>query len=151
MLKKSLICGLLVLAAFGISVFGQGKTVVNNSKAKAMLLGKHKVSLQWISWDYFGTATVTNKNGVFYLTGKQKSRKDSDFVTIEGVITEINAKSFVFEGKIVTQVSHINGGNPCERNGEMTFKISGARKYWRLQDIENPCDAVADYVDLFFR
>ena len=52
------------------------------------------LSLQWISWDYFGSATVTNKGGVFYLKGKQKSRENSDFVEVDGVITEINDKGF---------------------------------------------------------
>lgn len=116
-----------------------------------MLLGKHKFSLQWISWDYFGTATVTQRNGVFYLKGEQKARKGTDFVRIDGVITEINEKNFKFEGKIVMQISHINNGEPCERNGEMDFKITGKRKYWRLQQMDNPCDTATDYVDIFFR
>ncbi len=150
-LKKFLLAGALALGIFGIGALGQEKTVVNDAKAKTMLLGKHMFSLQWISWDYFGTATVTNKRGVFYLKGEQKSRKDSDFVRIDGVIKEINSKDFVFDGTIVTQVSHINGGEPCKREGEMVFKITGKRKYWRLASIDNPCDAVADYVDIFFR
>jgi len=116
-----------------------------------MLLGRHKMSLQWISWDYFGAATVTNRKGVFYLKGEQKGRKSDDFVTVDGIITSIDAKEFKFEGKIVTQVSHIFGGKPCEREGEMTFRITGKRKYWRLQSIDNPCEAVADYVDIYFR
>lgn len=149
MFKKIVLLGLLLV--FGLSVSAQEKTVVNNARAKTMLLGKHKFSLQWISWDYFGTATVTNKNGVFYLKGEQKSRKDSDFVRVDGVITEINAKDFKFDGTVTTQVSYINGGKPCERTGEMTFKITGKRKYWRMQEIDNPCDEAADYVDIFFR
>ncbi len=141
----------MIFAGFGASVLGQSKTVVNSAKAKTMLLGRHKLALQWISWDYFGSATVTNRNGVFYLKGEQKSRKDSDFVRVNGVIKRIDAKSFVFDGTIITQVSYINGGQPCTREGEMTFKITGTRKYWRMQDIDNPCDTAADYVDLFFR
>lgn len=141
----------LTIFVFGFSVFAQEKTVVNSQSAKAMLLGKHKLSLQWISWDYFGAATVTNRKGVFYLKGEQKQRGGTDFVKIDGVITEINAKNFKFDGTITTQVSHINGGLPCERTGEMTFRITGKRKYWRLQEIDNPCDEVADYVDIFFR
>ncbi len=116
-----------------------------------MLLGRHKLSLQWISWDYFGAATVSNKGGILYLKGEQTSRKDSDFVRINGTITEINAKDFKFEGTIITQVSHINGGKPCTREGEMTFKITGTRKYWRLAEMDNPCEGVTDYVDIFFR
>jgi hypothetical protein len=149
MLKRIFLVGLLVFG-LSLSVFAQ-KTVVNDTRAKAMLLGKHKFSLQWISWDYFGAATVTNRGGTLYLKGEQKSRKDDDFLKIDGKITEINAKNFKFDGTIITQVSHINGGEPCTREGEMTFKITGTRKYWRLMEMTNPCDAVTDYVDIFFR
>ncbi len=151
-MKKKLVLAfaVTVLALCG-SAFGQSKTVVNSQKAKTMLLGRHKFSLQWISWDYFGTATVTVSKGVYRLKGTQKSRKDADFVTIDGVITEINEKNFVFEGKVVTQVSQINNGETCTREGKMTFRITGSRKYWRMQEINNPCDQVADYVDIFFR
>lgn len=150
MMKKLFLAAFLTILGLSFQAFGQ-KTVVNSPKAKTMLLGKHKFSLQWISWDYFGTATVTNKNGVFYLKGEQKSRKDSDYVKIDGKITEINARDFTFDGRVITQISHINGGEPCTREGEMTFKITGSRKYWRLMEMNNPCEAVTDYVDIFFR
>ncbi len=138
----------LLLTTAGLA---QEKTTVRSVKAKQMLLGKHKLSLQWISWDYFGKAAVTQKNGVFYVKGRQDARDGSDFVSIDGVITSIDAREFGFSGNITTQVSHINGGQPCVREGEMTFRITGKRKYWRLQEIDNPCDPVADYVDIFFR
>lgn len=149
MLRKILFAALLAVG-LGLTVFGQ-KTIVNSAPAKSMLLGRHKLSLQWISWDYFGAATISQRGGVFYLKGEQKSRKDKDFVRVDGRITEINARDFRFDGTIVTQVSHINGGAPCERTGEMTFKITGSRKYWRLQEMDNPCDTAADYVDIFFK
>ena len=129
----------------------QTKTDINNAAAAKMLLGKHKLSLQWISWDYFGVAAVKNVRGVYSINGEQKGRGNRDFVTIDGSITRINAKEFVLEGKIVSQISHINGGQPCEREGEFTFKITGKRKYWRLMQMDNPCDAVTDYVDIYFR
>lgn len=149
MLKRILTVGIL-LCGLSLAAFAQ-KTVVNNAKAGTMLLGKHKFSLQWISWDYFGTATVTRRGGVYYLKGEQKSRKGGDFVRIDGKITEINAKDFTFDGTITTQVSHINNGEACTREGAMTFKITGVRKYWRLQEMDNPCDGVTDYVDIFFK
>lgn len=148
-------CLILILFLSGIcasSLFAQEKTVVKDAKAKAMLLGKHKLSLQWISWDYFGTAIVTQKGGVFYLKGEQKSRGEiADYVKVNGAITMIDKTSFTFNGTILTRVSHINSGNECKREGEMTFRITGKRKYWRLIEMDNPCDGVADYVDIFFR
>lgn len=131
--------------------YGQELTEVKSAAAAKMLLGRHKLSLQWISWDYFGTATVTNGRGVYKIKGEQKGRGNADFVKIDGVIKSIDAKEFVFDGKIITQVSHNNGGEPCTREGEFTFKITGKRKYWRLQQMDNPCDPVTDYVDVYFR
>lgn len=140
-----------VLLTFAVSLSAQSRTDVNNAAAAKMLLGRHKLSLQWISWDYFGSATVTNSRGVYKINGEQKGRGNADLLKIDGVIKSINAKEFVFDGKIITQVSHNNGGEPCTREGEFTFKITGKRKYWRLQQMDNPCDPVTDYVDVYFR
>jgi hypothetical protein len=133
------------------SLIAQDKTVVNDNNARQLLQGRHRLSLQWISWDYFGSATVTNRRGTYYLKGEQKGRGSTDFVKVDGVITRIDAKEFVFDGTITTQISHINGGRPCERTGAMTFRITGKRKYWRLMEMDNPCDGVTDYVDIYFR
>jgi hypothetical protein len=150
MLKKIILTAALLSIVFSLPVFAQ-KTVVNDTRASAMLLGRHRLSLQWISWDYFGTAIVTNRRGSFYLKGEQKQRRGTDFVRVDGKITEINAKNFKFDGTIIMQVSSINNGEPCKREGEMTFRINGNRRYWRLAEMTNPCDAVTDYVDIFFR
>ncbi len=142
---------LVISLVFCSAAVGQEKTDVNDQAAAKRLLGRHKISLQWISWDYFGAATVTNKGGVYRLKGEQKGRESSDLVSVDGVITQIDAKEFKFKGKVITQVSHINGGKPCERKGEMTFRITAKRKYWRLMEMDNPCDGVTDYVDIYFR
>jgi hypothetical protein len=125
------------------------KTVVTDAKAKALLLGRHMLSMQWVSWDRFGHAVVTEKDGTLFITGEQ--RLDGDYVTIEGTILRVDAKEFAFEGKIVTRVSHINNGDACVRDGRFTFAVTQNRKYWRLQQMDNPCDPVADYVDVYFR
>lgn len=150
-MKKIIFAVFLTFGMFGFSAFGQEKTTVDNAKAETMLLGKHKLSLQWISWDYFGAAKVTKNDGVYYLKGEQTQRDGTDFVKVDGVITEISAKKFSFNGTITMQISHINNGEPCERTGDMIFKITGKRKYWRLQEMNNPCEGVTDYVDIYFR
>lgn len=144
---------LIALIALSVSAFGQQKTVIKDKKAKQMLVGRHLLSLQWISWDYFGRANVTEKRGVLYLKGEQKGRGESaeDFLTIDGVITRVDAKEFGFRGKIIIEVSHNNEGKPCERDGEMTFRITGKRKYWRLVEMDNPCEGITDYVDIYFK
>lgn len=148
---KRVTCSLVIVMAAALFAIAQGRTIINDQAAAKMLLGKHKLSLQWISWQHFGAATVTNEAAVYSIRGSQKSRDNRDLLTIEGIIVSIDAKQFVFEGKIVTQISHINGGKPCTRHGDFTFKITGKRKYWRMQEMDNPCDQATDYVDIFFR
>jgi len=134
------------------TAFGQQRTVINDRNAARMLLGRHRLSLQWVSWNYFGTANVTNTNGVYRIKGEQLGRgKNTDYVRIDGVITSISPKEFKFDGKVEMRVSHINGGQPCLREGELTFAITKNRRYWRMQEMDNPCDQVTDYVDIYFR
>lgn len=151
MLRKVICAVFIVLTGLSFSGYAQEKTVVNDAPAAKMLLGKHLLSLQWISWDRFGAATVVNRKGVYYLKGEQREHGGSDYLKVDGVITEINRKDFKFEGTIEMQISHNNGGAPCKRTGEMTFAVTGKRKYWRLQEMDNPCDGVTDYVDIYFR
>ncbi|PYT01808.1 MAG: hypothetical protein DMF63_02935 [Acidobacteria bacterium] len=134
-MKRIVITAFFVLI-FGISVSAQEKTDVKDEAAAQMLLGRHQVSLQWISWDYFGVATVTKKGDLFQISGR---------------ILSISATEFKFRGEIITSVGHINDGLSCSRVGTSTFKITGTRRYWRLQQMDNPCDHVTDYVDIYFR
>lgn len=141
-----LICG------FAAAAYSQTETtVVEDSAAAKRLLGRHLLSLQWISWDYFGRATVTKTGGIYRIKGGQNSRQNGDYLKIDGVITRIGKNFFEFFGIVETRVSHINGGEPCRRDGMMEFRIKGNRKYWRLADMDNPCDAATDYVDVYFR
>ena len=149
---KKILITIFATLLFCASTVAQQKTDINNVPAARMLLGRHKLSLQWVSWDFFGVATVTNTRGVYSVKGEQKGRgKSTDFLRIDGAVTSIDEKEFTFVGKIVTQVSHINAGKPCTRDGEFTFKITGKRRYWRLQQMDSPCDTATDYVDIFFR
>ena len=150
-MKKITASILLIGTLLAVSGAAQEKTVVNDRNAKRMLLGKHLLSLQWISWDYFGSATVSERKGILSLKGTQNGRGNTDFLKLDGTITEINAKNFKFDGAIETQISHINNGEVCRRTGEMTFAITKNRKYWRLQEMTNPCEEVLDYIDIYFR
>lgn len=143
----------VMLSTLSVTGSGQQKTVVNDATGARKLLGRHMLSLQWISWDHFGTATVTQKDGIYQIRGEQKGRvpNNTDFLKLDGMIYEINATSFGFSGRITTQISHINGGQPCKREGEFTFAIKGKRKYWRMQEMDNPCDPVTDYIDVYLR
>jgi hypothetical protein len=130
-------------------------TVVHDQAAKQLLLGTHRLSLQWISWTRFGQVNVIESDGRLVMKGDQKSDANSDYLHVDGVITQVDAQSFSFKGSIVMQVSDTNNGQPCARNGEMTFRRTGKRKYWRLQEMQNPCvpagDMTTDYVDVYLR
>lgn len=125
----------------------------SNTSPKAKLLGKHMLSLQWILFDNdpYGTAIVCEKNGVMSIHGEQKG-KHGNYLKIDGVVSDVKATSFVFDGEITTKVHHINDGAPCAREVKgVTFAAKGNRKYWRMQDWKNPCSEVTDYVDVYFR
>ena len=147
-----------LLIAFGpVSLFAQtpapsARTVVNDPFAATQLVGKHKFQLHWISWGKWkdlGDLVVINRQGTFGFKARQA--KGGDYVEIEGMVLKIETKEFTFQGRIVTRVSYKNEGKPCERNGEMTFRITGKRRYWRLQQMQSPCDETTDYVDIFLR
>jgi hypothetical protein len=147
---------LLVLLLAGVDASGvqkasADKTIIHDSAAKAMLLGTHRLSLQWISWDYFGKLVVSDQKGRLVIRGEQRSKNGKDFVRINGIITEVDAKEFKFNGTIDVKVETNASGELCKRQGEMTFKITQNRKYWRLQEMQSPCGIETDYVDIFFR
>jgi hypothetical protein len=128
------------------------QTKLNDPKAVSALEGLHNLSLQWIESKY-GKLTITRENEIYSMNGKQNNPKNDDLLTINGIITEINSKSFKFCGTIVTKITHLNNAQECSRSGLFTFAIRGKRKYWRLQEKTNPCETggVVDYIDVFFK
>ncbi len=151
--SRRVLATLLLFVAF-VPVAGADntpKTAVTSPSMKRLLLGRHHLSLQWVSWDRFGSVVVADRAGTLTIKGEQKSRDGADFVRIDGIVTRVDAKEFGFRGTITTQVSHINGGQPCVREGDFTFAIKANRQYWRLQQMDNPCEPVTDYVDVYFR
>ena len=98
--------------------------------------------------DYFGSAAVTNRV-VLQDKGRAEGAGQFHFVRVDGVITSIDAKEFGLRD-IVTQVSHINGGAPCTREGEFTFKVTASESLAVSADGQSvrPCE---DYVDVYVR
>lgn len=140
----------IALVAFCPVARSAAPTVIHDPAAAEKLLGEHALALQWIGWDQLGKATVTvDAEGVYRLVGEQAGGGDS--LRVDGTIGTVEATTFTFDGTITTQVSYIGGGKVCTRSGPLTFAIKGRRHYWRLTQMDNPCDAVVDYVDLFLR
>lgn len=113
--------------------------------------GVHNFTLQWISWDKPGKVQIKKqKDGTYTVKGEQRG-EDGDFVTIDGILTVVTFAEMTFTGKIQTRYANINKGEVCDKTGTYHFLAKGARKYWRLQEMDN-CEGnnVVDYVDIFF-
>ena len=123
----------------------QRDTLVRN------LSGRHMCSLQWISWTHFGSVTMTpDGNGGLICKGGQQSTENDDYLSIDGYMVPESPLHLKFTGKIVTCVEHINKGKPVVREGTYNFLVRGSRSYWRMQEMNNPEDSCADYVDIYF-
>jgi len=128
----------------------EGPTRIDDAAAAEKLLGDHVFNLQWIDHPP-GVAHITKKgDGELFIDAGQRNKK-GEYASVAGKILRVTAKSFELDGTIVTRADAINGGKACERNGRFTFRVTGKRKYWRLQQM-NDCEGnhVVDYVDVFF-
>ena len=158
-MKKLLVLFLMVSIAFGAEAQTKRRTPARRTTTtqhaqtpEQKVLGKHMLSLQWISWDYFGTCNITKDDkGVLHCKGEQLSRENDDYLKINGTIEIVDANHLLFTGTIAMKINYINGGKECLREGTFDFKATNGRKYWRMQQMDNPCDTACDYVDIYFR
>ncbi|OYT73896.1 MAG: hypothetical protein CFK52_00650 [Chloracidobacterium sp. CP2_5A] len=129
-----------------------GCATVNSQAGYHQPIGHHKFQLHWISWGEWktlGDLTVTDRNGLLVVHGAYRDPKTGDFIEIDGLVTRVEARAFDFEGKIITRASCINGGDPGARKGALTFAVTGKRRDWRLQQMQDPGDEATDYADIF--
>ncbi len=124
------------------------KTAINDRAAFQRLLGNSGVTLQWISWETRGNLVADYSTDLLRLHGGQSTPDGKGKLVIDGVVTKVDASEFTFVGRIdMTDTPDI--GRHCVRDGEMTFRVTQNRKYWRLQQMEI-CDGLTDYVDIYF-
>jgi len=123
------------------------RTIVSDPAALARLRRNGGVTLQWISWDYRGRLRVIEAAGRVHLQGSQRARGGAGLLTIDGDVTEIRADRFTFRGRIAITDTPDAARN-CLREGTYEFRITGRRRYWRLQEMEQ-CDGLTDYVDIY--
>jgi hypothetical protein len=126
------------------------RTIVTDPAALNRLRRNSGITLQWISFETPGRGHVVARlrDGLLHLSGFQTARTGGGRVTLEGDVLRIEARSFIFHGRIVITDAPDPGRN-CVRDGTYEFRATGTRRYWRLQDIE-ACDGLADYVDIYF-
>lgn len=122
-------------------------TKVNHQAAKAKLLGTHKFSVRGVRGDYISTATVTERQGILSLQAQQFSSKSLSQTIIDGIITEVNAHSFKFKGRVSVKTYE----RVCEREGVFLFSIQEKQKVWRMQRMLGPCGQTTAAVDIYFQ
>ncbi len=146
----------LFLAALCSPSFAATPTSGLDAAARARLVGDHALTLQWLGWGDLsraGKVVIDDQGDTLSLRGEQSGEGENagDYVRLSGKIVSASRDGFVFVGDIITRVNHIADGAECKRSGTFTFKTKGTRKYWRMQEMTNPCDPVTDYVDVYFR
>jgi len=124
------------------------RTIVGDTAALARLRANSGISLQWISWDYRGRVRVSEAAGRVHLSGGQRARGGAGRLQLDGDVVEIGRDGFTFRGRIAITDTP-DAGRDCLRDGTYEFRITGRRRYWRLQEMEQ-CDGLTDYVDIYF-
>jgi hypothetical protein len=119
-----------------------------DATALARLRRNSGISLQWIGWDRRGRLDVSEAGGRIRLHGDQRQRGGPGRLYLEGGVLGMTADRFRFHGRIVITDTPDIGRN-CVRDGDFEFRITGRRRYWRLQQMEQ-CDGLTDYVDIYF-
>ena len=125
------------------------RTIVGAPGALAMLRHNGGLTLQWISWDYRGRVRVSETGRArpsFRLARPRATAPGGS--ELDGDVIEIGERSFTFRGRIAITDTPDPGRN-CLRDGTYEFRITGRRRYWRLQQMEQ-CDGLTDYVDIYF-
>jgi hypothetical protein len=142
--------GFILSLALLMPLAAQADPTITDQAAAKQVLGKHALTLQWLGFGDLraaGTVNVLAKDGRWTLSGMQEAKEG--FVTLDGEVVAVGKTSFDFQGKVVTRADGNNHDQPCAREGRYTFLKKPGKKYWRLQPVDNPCDPVADYIDIY--
>ncbi len=124
------------------------RTIVHDGAALERLRNNGGITLQWISWDYRGHVSVSDRGEVVHLSGVQHDRDSLAFVQVTGDVVEIGSDYFILNGHIIIRdTPDVN--RYCERDGLMRFAITQNRRYWRYRDF-GWCTDLTDYIDIYF-
>lgn len=127
-----------------------GETQIISEPALAKLKNNSGVTLQWLWSASRGTFQVTETPEGIKVSGQQGPHNGDELV-ITGVITRIEAKTFWLKGRIA--ITDNETTEVCVREGTYTFRIIGARKFWRMKEQVARCAGRAeltDYIDVRF-
>lgn len=129
---------------------GVNATRILSPDMAATLQGNSGITLQWIGWENRGQAEVmVGASGLWALSASQRGTGDSPgLLTMDGVVTEIGADYFLFDG-VIAIADAPSTGRSCRADKTWRFAITQNRKYWRLREFEW-CDGLTDYIDIYF-
>ena len=148
-----LIISLLIIGCQSVAPDSQVQTTVIHDKQEAELLrGRHlftdRGSLgstqQLAFYKYLDTVKITNDDGVYRINGKHERYYNSGppkllerggYIKIDGVITEIRDKAFVFQGDFKQKLLNVYKGPghlKCHNTGPITFV---RQNHWPAKDI----------------
>ena len=153
MRRLTTIMVLLLTLGFSTGAMAQTKKKAAVATPESKILGRHPLSLQWISWDYYGSCNITKeKDGTLKCVGEQLSKEaPGDYVRLDGTVEIVDKDHLKFTGTIAIRVNYNNNGQECLREGTFDFVTKPGRKYWRLQQQDNPCEGIVDYVDIYYK
>jgi hypothetical protein len=140
----------LLLAGSAAIAQPADKTIVTEAAALGALRANQGITLQWIGFETAkrGTLRADWTGGRLHLSGGQRAAKGPGRLTLHGDVVRIGARHFTFRGRIVITDAP-DAGRRCVRDGLFDFRVTGQRRYWRLQQME-ACDGLTDYVDIYF-
>jgi hypothetical protein len=124
----------------------------NRAQTKPLRTGTHAFTIHWITFNKSTPGKVYIKKigqEEYSIQGEQRDTRSGEYVTIKGTFLH-EGRILKFNGKIVSKINTINGGQPCELTGLSIFQASGKRQYWRLQQMLNCDGETTDYIDIFF-
>lgn len=125
------------------------RTEVRDRAALDRLRRNSGISLQWISWDNSrGHVRLEEAGGLFRLVGSQQQRGGPGRLEIDGVLLVVEGNSFTFQGRVAMRQAPQDRAE-CLRDGTLHFRVTGTRRYWRMQEME-ACGGLTDYVDIYF-
>lgn len=143
--KKTLF--VLVAIAFSLA-WSKGRNNAAGSELQNALEGTHMFGVQFI-WDGYGTAEITEEDGVLKIKGEQYSNNKEEYVLLDGTISIIDERNFTVKGHLKLFTSGCCG--LLDREINYTFRKTGNRKYYRLKEREDLCSqyTCAYYLDIF--
>ncbi|MGI9552823.1 MAG: hypothetical protein ACR2MT_16585 [Aurantibacter sp.] len=144
-IKKTLF--VLVAIAFSLA-WSKGRNSATRLELQNALVGTHMFGVQFI-WDGYGTAEITEMDGVLKIKGEQFSNNKEEYVLLEGTITVIDERNFMVNGHL--KLFTLGCCGLLDRDINYTFRKTGSRKYYRLKEREDLCSqyTCAYYLDIF--